>query len=107
MNSISLIYRIIKTKDISDYLNEINFYDKGLIELFNVDLIATKINIFKNILGVNKKKCYAEALFEIIIFLLIHFNNPGYYILLETIFIKNLPRIKKNLSNITKCNKKY
>ena len=94
MNSISLIYRIIKTKDIVDFLNEINFYDKGLMELFNVDLIATKINIFKNILGVNKKKCYAEALFEIIIFLYINFNNHDYFVLLEIIFIKNLKLFK-------------
>ena len=94
MNSISLIYRVIKAKDIVAYINEINFNDKGLMELFNMDLIATKNNIFKNILGVNKKKCYAEALFEIIIFLYIYSDNNDYYVLLETIFIKHLKLYK-------------
>ena len=65
MNSISLVYRIIKTKDIVSNINEINFSDKGLFELYNMELITIKVNIFKNILGISKKKCYAEALFEI------------------------------------------
>ena len=96
MNSISLIYRIIKTKDIiiNTNINEINFSDKGLLELYNKVLISTKINIFKNILGINKKKCYAEALFEIVLFLYTNFNNYDYYTLLEHIFIKQLETFK-------------
>ena len=96
MNSISLIYRIIKTKDIiiNTNINEINFSDKGLLELYNKELISTKINIFKNILGINKKKCYAEALFEIVLFLYTNFNNYDYYTLLEHIFIKQLETFK-------------
>ena len=98
MNSISLLYRIIKTKDITAYIKEINFSDKGIIELFNNELISTKINIFKNVIGINKKKCYAEALFEIIIFLYIHSNNVDYYSVLYQIFI----RWKDNFKNIDK-----
>ena len=47
MNSISLIYRIIKTKEMLANVKDINFSDKGLYELYNDDLITTKINIFK------------------------------------------------------------
>ena len=94
MNSISLIYRIIKTKDFASYINEINFSDKGLVELFNIELITTKINIFKNILGINKKKSYAEALFEIILFMHTKFNNKDYFDLLEIVFMKNLKLFK-------------
>ena len=48
-------------------VKDINFSDKGLYELYNDDLITTKINIFKNVLGINKKKCYSEVLFEIFV----------------------------------------
>ena len=75
MNSISLIYRIIKTKDIIPIAKDILFSDKGLYEFYNNHLITTKINIFKNVLNINKKKCYVEALFEILIFHYVHSNN--------------------------------
>ena len=96
MNSISLVYRIIKTKDIVSNINEINFSDKGLFELYNMELITIKVNIFKNILGINKKKCYAEALFEIIIYLYTKLNNKDYYSLLHIIFIKKLEEFKSS-----------
>ena len=94
VNSISLIYRIIKSKDIVNYLNEVNFYDKGLGELFSMELINLKINIFKNIREITKKKCFAEALFEINIFLYTYLDNQDYLNLLEAIFIKQLKYLK-------------
>ena len=94
MNEISLIYRLIKNKDILSYIQEINISDKGLYELDNDDLITIKINIFKNVKGINKKKCYAEALFEIILFFYIHFNNPEYYSLIQLLFVKKMSKIK-------------
>ena len=94
MNSISLIYRIIKTKDIIPIAKDILFSDKGLYEFYNNHLITTKINIFKNVLNINKKKCYVEALFEILIFHYVHSNNPDYYYLLQIIFIKKLDDFK-------------
>ena len=54
-------------------------------------------------IGINKKKCYAEALFEIIIFLYIHSNNVDYYSVLYQIFIKwkdNFKSIDKNYFTI-------
>ena len=94
INEISLIYRLIKNKDILSYIQEINISDKGLYELDNDELITTKINIFKNVKGINKKKCYAEALFEIILFFYIHFNNPEYYSLIQLFFVKKKLKIK-------------
>jgi len=95
INAISLIYRIIKSKDILNYLNDINFSEKGLAELFSVELLTLKINIFKNIPEVNKKKCYAEALFELVLFLYVQLDNHDYLNLLEAIFIKQLKLIKE------------
>ena len=94
MNSISLIYRIIKTKEMLANVKDINFSDKGLYEFYNDDLITTKINIFKNVLGINKKKCYSEVLFEILLFHYVHFHNPDYYYLMQIIFIKKLDEFK-------------
>ena len=94
MNCICLLYRVIKTKDVPSYINEIVISDKGLTELYNNDLIFSKINIFKNVIEINKKKCYAEALFEIILFLYIHLDNDNYYSLLYQIFIKSNNKIK-------------
>ena len=75
-------------------LNEVNFYDKGLAELFSMELINLKINIFKNIREITKKKCFAEALFEINIFLYTYLDNQDYLNLLEAIFIKQLKYLK-------------
>ena len=94
INEISLIYRLIKNKDVLLYIQEINISDKGLYELDSDDLITTKINIFKNVKGINKKKCYAEALFEIILFFYIHFNNSEYYSLIQLFFVKKKAKIK-------------
>ena len=94
MNSISLIYRIIKTKEILLNSKDVFFSDKGLYEFYNEYLITLKINIFKNVLGINKKKCYVEVLFEILLYHYVHFNNPDYYYLLQIIFIKKLDEFK-------------
>ena len=49
LNSVVLLYRVIKSKDFYKYTNEFSFNDRGLLELFNDELISTKINIFKEI----------------------------------------------------------
>ena len=99
INSIVLLYRVIKTKDFSKCANECNFGEKGLNELFNDDLIYTKINIFKDIPGINKKKCYAEVLYEILLFLCINSKKDIYYDLCNKLFIMNIQKIKKNNNN--------
>ena len=99
INSIVLLYRVIKSKDFSKYANEYNFGEKGLNELFNDDLIWTKINIFKDIPGINKKKCYAEVLYEILLFLCIYSKKELYYDLCCKLFIMYIQKIKKNNIN--------
>ena len=69
LNAVILLYRAIKSRDFYKYTDDYNFSYKGLIELFNDELVTTKINIFKDVPGFQKKKCYAEVLYEILIFL--------------------------------------
>ena len=99
LNSIVLLYRVIKSKDFFKYANECNFGEKGLNELFNDDLIWTKINIFKDIPGINKKKCYAEVLYEILLFLCINSKKEIYYDLCCKMFIMYIQKIKKSNIN--------
>ena len=96
LNSVILLYRAIKSKDFFKYANDCEFSDKGLIELFNDELVTTKINIFKDVPGFQKKKCYAEVLYEIMLFLYIYSKKKIYYSLIYEMFITNIKRFKKN-----------
>ena len=96
INSIILLYRVIKSKDFFKYSNEFNFYDKGLFELFNEELIKTKVNIFKDVPYIDKKKCYAEVLYEILLYLCIYSKNEKYYTIIFTMFVMNIQHFKKN-----------
>ena len=95
INSVILLYRVIKSSKFKNYINEFNFKDNGLLDLFNDELIKTKINIFKNVVGIEKKKCYAEILYEIMIFLCVYSNKENYYSLILQMFIMNVQHYKK------------
>ena len=95
INSVILLYRVIKSSNFKNYINEFDFKDNGLLDLFNDDLIKTKINIFKNVPGIEKKKCYAEILYEIMIFLCVYSNKENYYSLILQMFIMNVQHYKK------------
>ena len=95
LNSVILLYRVIKSKDYSKYANELNFTEKSLPELFNDELISTKINIFKDVPGIDKKKCYAEVLYEIMLFFCIYSKKEMYYSLICQMFIMYIQHFKK------------
>ena len=95
LNLVILLYRVIKSKDYSKYTNELNFNDKGLLKLFNDELVSTKINIFKDFPGIDKKKCYAEVLYEIMLFLCIYSKNEIYYSLICQMFVMYIQHFKK------------
>ena len=95
LNSVVLLYRVIKTNDFSKYTNDLFFQDKGLLELFNGELISTKNNIFKDVPGIDKKKCYAEVLYEIMIFLCTYSKKETYYSLICQMFIMYIQHFKK------------
>ena len=95
INLVIFFYRLIKSKSFYKYANEFNFTDKGLLDLFNDELITTKINILKDIPSIDKKKCYAEVLFEVLIFLCINSKNDIYYSLILQMFIMNVQHFKK------------
>ena len=95
LNLVILLYRVIKSKDYSKYANELNFTDTGLVELFNDELVSTKINIFKDVPGIYKKKCYAEVLYEIMLFLCIYSKKEMYYSLICQMFIMYIQHFKK------------
>ena len=102
INSIILLYRIIKSNDFLKYANQLNLKEKALLELFNIDLVSTKINIFKSTPIINKKKCYIEVFFEIMLFLCIYTNNQSYFPLTVEMFIVNKKYFKKtNIENKT------
>ena len=95
LNSVILLYRVFKSKDYSKYTNDLKFNDKGLLKLFNDDLISTKVNIFKEVPGIDKKKCYAEVLYEIMLFLCIYSKSEIYYSLICQMFIMYIQHFKK------------
>jgi hypothetical protein len=94
LNSILLLYRVIKSNNFFQYVNKIIINDKGLLELFDFELISLKINIFKDTPQVNKKKCYAEVLYEILLYLCIYTNKMDYYSIIYQIFIMNIQHYK-------------
>ena len=96
LNAVILLYRAIKSRDFYKFTDDYNFSDKGLIELFNDELVATKVNIFKNVPGFQKKKCYAEVLYEIMLFLCIYSKKEKYNSLICQMFIMKIERFKKN-----------
>ena len=96
VNTIILLYRVIKSKNFAKYTNEFNFYEKGLMELFNDELVNTKVNIFKDVPYIDKKKCYAEVLYEILLFLSIYSSNEKYYFILYSMFVVNIQNYKKS-----------
>ena len=95
LNSVVLLYRVIKSKDFYKYTNEFSFNDRGLLELFNDELISTKINIFKDVPWIEKKKCYAEVLYEIMLFLCTNSKKEMYYSLCCQMFIMYIQHFKK------------
>ena len=94
LNSIHLLYRAVKSYDFIQCVNKLIINVKGLIELYEYDLINLKVNIFKDTPQINKKKCYAEALFEILLYLCIYSNKMDYYSVIYQIFIMNLQHYK-------------
>ena len=95
LNSVILLYRVIKSKDYAKYTNELNFNETGLLDLFNDELITTKINIFKDVPSIDKKKCYSEVLYEIMLFLCIYSKKENYYSLICQMFIMYIQHFKK------------
>ena len=87
INCVIFLYRIIKSKD---NLIENNFIleEKNLFDLFDADLFAIKYNILKDLTS-NKKKTYAELIFDILIHLYIKTSNKIYFSLINDIFISN------------------
>ena len=81
------LYRIIKSKD--DMIsNNFILEEKSLIDLFDADLFSIKFNILKDISN-NRKKTYAEILFEVLIYLHIKTKNKNYFDAINDIFITN------------------
>ena len=95
INSIILMYRIIKSNDFLKYANQLFLKEQAILELFNINLVSTKMNIFKSTPIINKKKCYIEALFEIMLFLCIYTNKQSFYSLTIQMFIENIKYFKK------------
>ena len=95
LNSVILLYRVIKTSDFFKFTNDLNLSDQGLHELFNDNLVTTKVNIFKDIPFIDKKKCYAEVLYEIMMFLCIYSRKESYYCLICQMFVMFIQHFKK------------
>ena len=93
INSIILLYRIIKSEDVK--INErFSLNDQGLMDLFNLDLVTSKYNILKDISN-NRKKTYIELLFEVLMGLYLKTKDEKYYNILYFLFVNN-NMIKKN-----------
>ena len=85
-----LFYRAIKSKEFLAFIDDYEFSENGIKFLFNYDLATTKINILKDVPGINKKKCFVEILFEIMLFFCTHSKKEIYHTLMRQMFIMNL-----------------
>ena len=97
INTIILLYRIIKSKIIN--IDENFNLNEELQDLFDIDLATSKYNILKDISN-TRRKTYIELLFEILIVLYLRTNNEKYYNILYNIFINN-KNIKKSSESKT------
>ena len=88
-------YRAIKSNDFLNYIDDYSFSEEGIKNLFNYDLVTTKLNIFKDVPCIPKKKCYIEALFEIMLFFLVNSKKEIYYNLFRDMFITNMKLFAK------------
>ena len=95
LHLIIAFYRAIKSNDFLNYIDDYSFSEEGLKNLFNYDLVTTKLNIFKDVPCIPKKKCYIEALFEIMLFFLVNSKKEIYYNLFRNMFITNMKLFSK------------
>ena len=93
INSAILLYRIIKSKEINidKRFNILN--NQGLQDLFVNDLLTSKNNVFKDISN-NRRKTYAELLYEILMNLYIKTKDKKFIEIAYLMFVDN-KNIKK------------
>ena len=93
INTVILLYRIIKSKEIviDKSFNILN--SQGLKDLFITDLVSSKNNVFKDISN-NRRKTYIELLYEILMNFYIKTKDKKFIEIAHLIFVNN-KNIKK------------
>ena len=113
INSAILLYRIIKSKEIviDKSFNILN--SQGLKDLFIIDLVSSKNNVFKDISN-NRRKTYVELLYEILMNFYIKTKDKKFIEIAHLMFVnnKNIKKLKESktvlyyLDNIKKVDLK-